>query len=153
MPETFVAEALAEALGEMHGQRVLLLNSDLARPTLARLLHGAGATVERVIAYRTVPASGGPDLPALLAEDKIDAITFASGSAVRFFVERIGPEALEHARRIVIACIGPVTAEAARAAGLPPTVVAAQATEEGLVEALIDERRKTKDGRKTTAHS
>jgi uroporphyrinogen-III synthase len=118
---------------------VLLLNSNLARPTLERLLRAAGAAVDRVVAYRTVPASGGVDLPAMLAAGEVDAITFASGSAARNFAARIGPETLEQARRAVIACIGPVTAQVARECGLPAAVVAREATEEGLVQALIDE--------------
>ncbi|NJN65485.1 MAG: uroporphyrinogen-III synthase [Chloroflexaceae bacterium] len=137
VPAKFVAEALAEALGNMQGQRVLLANADIARPVLHERLQTAGALVDRVVAYHTVPASGGTDLPPLLAEGAIDAITFTSGSTVRYFVQRIGPEALEHARRTVIACIGPIAADAARAAGLPPTIVASTHTEEGLVAALV----------------
>lgn len=138
VPETFVAEALAAALGGLAGQRVLLLNGDLARPTLARLLSGAGAEVERVVAYRTVPATGGADLLPLLREGRVAAITFASGSAARFFAERVGPEGVAQARRAIIACIGPVTAEECRAVGLPPTITAASSTEEGLLAALAE---------------
>lgn len=140
VPGKFVAEALAEALGDMQGQRVLLANADIARPVLHERLQAAGALVDRVVAYHTVPASGGVDLPPLLAEGAIDAITFTSGSTVRYFVRRVGPEALEHARQTVIACIGPIAADAARAAGLPPTIVASTYTEEGLVVALVEWR-------------
>lgn len=138
VPEKFVAESLAAALGDLRGQRVLLPNADIARPKLQELLQQAGAAVDRVIAYRTVPASSGIDLPTLLAAGRIDAITFTSGSTVRYFIDRIGPAALEDARRSVIACIGPITADAARAAGLPPTVVASTFNEAGLVTALVD---------------
>lgn len=138
VPKKFVAEALAEALGTMHGQRVLLANADIARPVLQHLLQQAGAVVERVIAYRTVPATGGADLPKLLAQGKVDAITFTSGSTIRYFLDRIGPEAIADARKTVIACIGPIAAETAHHVGLPPTVVADPYTEEGLVNALIN---------------
>jgi uroporphyrinogen-III synthase len=136
VPEAFVAEALAEALGDLRGRRVLLLNSAIARPILAKLLAEAGAHVERVVAYRTVTASGGCDLPALLAAGAVDAITFTSGSTVRGFAERVGEAGLELARHTTIACIGPLTAQAARDQGLPPTVVAASSTAEGLVASL-----------------
>jgi uroporphyrinogen-III synthase len=136
VPEAFVAEALAAAMGDVVGQRVLLLNSAIARPALAALLAEAGAHVERAVAYRTVTASGGADVPALLAADEVDAITFTSSSTVRAFAERVGAAGLGHARRTTIACIGPVTAQAARDQGLPPTVVAATSTVEGLVAAL-----------------
>lgn len=140
VPEKFIGEELAAALGDLRGQRVLLANADISRPKLQEMLAAAGATVDRVIAYRTVPATGGADLPALLAAGEINAITFTSGSTVRYFVERIGPAALEAARRAMIVCIGPITAEAAVAVGLPPTVVAKTFNETGLVEALLEGR-------------
>lgn len=143
VPEKFVAESLADALGALQGQRVLLPNADQARPVLQERLHQAGATVDRVIAYRTIPTTGGVDLPVLLAAGDIHAITFTSSSTVASFVQRIGPATLPLARQTVIACIGPVTAEAARAAGLPPTVVAEPSTIEGLVNALIACRQAT----------
>lgn len=140
MPEQFIGEALAEALGDRRGQRVLLANADIARPALEEQLRAAGALVERVIAYHTVPASGGDvDMPALLAAGAVDVITFTSGSTARYFVQRIGPAALEAARRTVIACIGPATAAVARQSGLPPALVAEVFTEEGLVAALVRE--------------
>ena len=136
VPEAFVAEALGAALGDMRGQRVLLINSAIARPTLAQLLTQAGASVERVVAYRTVTASGGANVPGMLAAGTVDAVTFTSGSTVRAFAERVGATGVEQVRHTVIACIGPVTAQAAREEGLEPTVVAANSTAEGLVEAL-----------------
>ncbi len=138
VPEKFVAEALAEALGDLRGQQVLLANADISRPKLQAMLEAAGARVERVVAYRTVPATGGIDLPPLLATGEIDAITFTSGSTARYFVQRIGPAALADARRAAIICIGPITAEAAAAVGLPPTVVATTFNETGLVDALLE---------------
>jgi uroporphyrinogen-III synthase len=138
VPERFTADALAAAFGDLHGQRVLLPNAEIAKPALEQQLRTAGALVERVIAYRTLPASGdGIDLPGLLATGQIDVLTFTSGSTARYFVERIGPAALANANRCCIACIGPSTAEAARSVGLQPTIVAAVSTEEGLVESIV----------------
>jgi uroporphyrinogen-III synthase len=91
-----------------------------------------------VVAYRTVPApDSSVDLAEMLAVGAIGAITFTSGSTVRAFVQKVGPQALELSQRTVIACIGPSTAATCRAAGLAPHVVAEVSTEEGLVEALI----------------
>lgn len=142
IPEQFDGSGLVEQLGNMQGQRVLLANADIARPVLAAGLREAGAQVERVVAYRTIAASESDvDMPALLAAGAVDVITFTSGSTARGFVERIGPAALEQARKATIACIGPATAHAAKAAGLPPTIVASVFTEEGLIEALLEARR------------
>jgi uroporphyrinogen-III synthase len=137
VPKKFVAEALAEALGNMQGQRVLLANADIARPILQEKLQEAGAWVDRVIAYHTVSASGGVDMPQLLREDGVDAITFTSGSTARYFVDRIGQEMLPLAQQKVIACIGPIAAKGAQDVGLEPTIVADSYTEEGLVQALV----------------
>jgi uroporphyrinogen-III synthase len=148
MPEEYVAEALAAALGNLAGQRVLLAQANLSRPVLAEQLQQAGAQVDAVTAYRTVLASDGADVPALLAAGEIHAITFTSGSTVRNFAQRVGPHALDHARRTVIACIGPVTADVAREVGLTPTLVAAESTVEGLLDALVAWRRE-----QATAHA
>lgn len=146
VPEKFVAEALAEALTApdraphqgLREQRILLANADLARPKLEEMLRAGGALVERVVVYHTVPARGGVDLPALLAQGQVDVITFTSGSTVRYFVDRIGPTALSAVHQVLIACIGPITAEAVRAVGLTPTIVARNFTEAGLLEALVE---------------
>jgi uroporphyrinogen-III synthase len=138
VPEQFIAEELAAVLGDLTGKRVLLPNADIARPTLEKLLRAAGALVDRVVAYRTVPAPEcGVDMAGMLAAGRIDAITFTSGSTARAFIQKIGPDALDLAQKAVIACIGPAAATACRAAGLVPHVVAEVFTEEGLVEALI----------------
>ena len=73
----------------------------------------------------------------------VDAITFTSPSTVRNLLARLEQEGsapwicsiLQH---VVLACIGPVTADALHAAGLPPAVVATKQSLEGLVEALSD---------------
>jgi uroporphyrinogen-III synthase len=136
LPERFVGEELAEVMGEAVGRRVLLPNADIARPALEEGLRAAGALVDRVIAYRTAPAPAG-DLAELLAAGGLDALLFASGSAAEAFAQQAGPDGLAHARRLLVVCLGPVTAEACRAIGLEPTAVAAEASEEALVEALV----------------
>ncbi|MBV9028119.1 MAG: uroporphyrinogen-III synthase, partial [Candidatus Eremiobacteraeota bacterium] len=64
--------------------------------------------------------------------------TFTSASTVRGFATLLGGEegAATGARGKCIACIGPVTAAAARDAGLPPHVIAQQYTTAGLLTAL-----------------
>ncbi|MEO7443180.1 MAG: uroporphyrinogen-III synthase, partial [Acidimicrobiales bacterium] len=61
-----------------------------------------------------------------------DAICFTSASTVTGLVEAGGLAATPP----TVACIGPVTADAARAAGLEITVVATEHTLDGLVDAL-----------------
>ncbi len=142
-PATYVAEALAEALaaaGDLNGKRILLARSDIARDALPNALRDAGARVDDVAAYRTVP--GGFDAAearALIKSGDVDAATFASSSSVDFFVERVGEDSIaENASGIVAVSIGPVTSAALRKRGIEPAAEAAEHTIPGLVAALTD---------------
>ncbi len=97
-PESFVAEALADALAqadEIAGRNFLLLRADIARPLLAeRLVKGNAAQVSDVSVYHTRPATSLP--PAFLAA--LDAgdvawITFTSSSTARNLVALLSPAA------------------------------------------------------------
>lgn len=138
VPERFLAEELALAMGDPTGRRVLLPNADLARPALEARLRAGGALVDRVVAYKTVPAPGGDELAGLLAAGSLDAILFTSGSTAAYFVQQIGPEGLARANSAAIGCIGPSTAAACRELGLAVAFEAEVNTEEGLVQALAD---------------
>ncbi|MHB0868145.1 MAG: uroporphyrinogen-III synthase, partial [Chloroflexota bacterium] len=140
VPSEYVAEEVASALISrgVAGKRVLLPRADLARDVLALDLERAGAVVDDVVAYRTVPAMA--DLARLreqLAGGEIDVVTFASSSTVRYLVAGLGEEARALLARPTIACIGPITAETARELGLRVDVVAAEHTIPGLVEAIL----------------
>ena len=64
-------------------------------------------------------------------------MTFTSGSTVDSFASLLEPAQIGGiAGRVVVACIGPVTADAARAAGLPVDVLAKEATIAALADAL-----------------
>ena len=156
VPEDSKAEGLVRALAPganaltQRGQRMLVPQADIARPALVQGLMAAGLNVTSLAAYRTTPGSGGVPLGALLAAGPgrgagVDAITFTSPSTVRNLLSRLeqeggAPVDRRRLAHVVLACIGPVTAEALEAAGLPPlagaTVVAANQSLEGLVEAL-----------------
>ncbi len=130
IPPAYVAEALADALGDVRGLRILLARADRARPTLREILQSRGAQVDEVVAYRTLVAP--PDTPPPL--DEVDVVTFTSPSTVQGFVQALGEQPLPPDVRVV--CIGPITARAAREAGLPVHAVAQQYTMEGLLEAV-----------------
>ncbi len=139
-PPEAVAEALATALiAQMPtGGRLLLCQADLARPTLAETLRAAGWSVTTVVAYRTVLGSGGIHLTTWLAAGAVDAITFTSPSTVRNLVQRLEAEGgrLADLAGVCIACLGPVTAAAARQLGLAVHVLPTGQTMAALVEAL-----------------
>ena len=138
VPEEFIAESLGANLPVQAGERVLLPESDLARPVLAALLRERGVDVTVVAAYRTVCGSGGVDVPRLLAEGRVDVMTFTSPSTVTNFIERRRREggAMERALGVCAACIGPITAEVARKHGFTNVLVPPEYTLKGLTETM-----------------
>ena len=121
---------------------MLLPRADLARELIADELRDAGAEVTEVIAYRTVVGGSDPeeaDLYRMLLDRQIDAITFTSASTVRNLATILGPDqTADLLRTTVVACIGPVTAEAAQRLGIHTTVMPARYTIPDLVDALIE---------------
>jgi uroporphyrinogen III methyltransferase/synthase len=137
-PERFVAEGLIEALAardDVRGARVLYAAAEGARDVLPAGLRELGAAVDVVPLYRSVTDGVGAEpLRAALDDGTVDLVTFTSASSVHGFVQAVGPEL---ARRAPAASIGPITSEAARAAGIRVTVEAAESTIPGLVAAIV----------------
>jgi uroporphyrinogen III methyltransferase/synthase len=131
VPERFVAESLLDAFPDGAG-RVLLPRAAVARDVLPDGLAAKGWDVTVVEAYRTV--AGSPSPGALEAARSADAITFTSSSTVTNYLDVAGAERVPS----LVVCIGPVTAETARAAGLTVDVVADEHTIDGLLDALCD---------------
>jgi uroporphyrinogen-III synthase len=137
-PEEHLAEVLAEQLATQGARRVLVPQADKARETLGRVLAARGVEVEAVVAYRTILGSGGVDVPRLLRAGRVDAVVFASPSAVNNMAMRFERENghWEDLRRVCTACIGPVTAATARQRGLEVHVLAREHTIYDLVDSL-----------------
>jgi uroporphyrinogen III methyltransferase / synthase len=136
-----IVPALAES-GSLKGARILVPRSDLAREVLVDDLRKAGADVTDVTAYRTVLAEierdGDPDIYRMLLEQRVDAVTFTSASTVRNFMKVFGAEqAADLLRMTAVACIGPVTAEAAEQFGIATTIMPKEYTIPALVEAIV----------------
>jgi porphobilinogen synthase len=137
MPATFVADRLADVMGDIRGLRIFLPQARRARPELRDMLEQRGGVVHAVAVYDTVLAT--PDAHAMRSlHDGVDVITFASGSAVDHFMELLGDDALHVLRGTATACIGPVTAQALGRHGLTADVVADTFTSEGLVDAIAE---------------
>jgi len=136
-----VVPAIAE-LGRIEGLKVLLPRGDVGREVIADDLRKQGAEVTEVIAYRTVivepEREGEPDIYRMLLERHIDVVTFASPSAVRNFVRVLGAEpAADLLRTTVVACIGPVTAEAAAQCNIQTTIIPISYTVPAMVDAIV----------------
>ncbi len=144
VPQDARAAGLVAALGATCGQRHLLPQSAIARAELAEGLRAAGATVEAVTAYRTVPVAPAAlgEVARLLRAGALDAITFTSPSTVAGFLGGLAGvgvapgELARLPRRPALCCIGPTTAAVTRERGLPVDVIADEPTDEGLVTAL-----------------
>jgi uroporphyrinogen III methyltransferase/synthase len=138
VPEEYVAEAVADvliAVGGLAGRRLLLPRAAGARRVLPERLSAAGAQVDEVIAYESKPdLEGIARLRAAIDAGEVDMVTFTAASTVRHFVETAGTE-LGRAR---VAVIGPITARAARMAGLRVDTEAREYTVEGLLQAILE---------------
>ena len=143
-PQEYRADAILRALAErggVAGRKILLPHADIGRELIADELRKQGADVTEVVAYRTVDVEadreGEPDVYRMLLERTIDVVTFTSASAVRNFVRVLGAEpAADLLRATVVACIGPVTAEAAAQANITTTIQPANYTIPALVDAI-----------------
>jgi uroporphyrinogen III methyltransferase/synthase len=143
VPDEATAEGLLAALpaaptgsADRPG-RVLFPRAAEARDVLGPGLRATGWEVDEVEAYRTVtagPADGVTD-EVIQAAVAADVITFSSPSTVDRYVQLSGGRV-----PAVVACIGPLTAEAARNAGLVVDAVAEEHTAAGLVAALVAQR-------------
>jgi uroporphyrinogen-III synthase len=124
-----IPDALAK-LGPLSGSRVLLARADAADNVLPQKLIAMGAHVDALVAYHTItaPATSRRALLDALADGDVEAILFASGSAVRGTVELAGKEAVR-ARALQAISIGPKTSSVARELGFQ--VVAEAETQDG----------------------
>jgi uroporphyrinogen-III synthase len=132
--EDFRAEGLLAAFGsvDVAGRRILIPASERARDTLAVGLKARGATVDVVTAYRTLMPADSPRRVAAALADGVDVVTLASPSTVDGFVSAC-PPAAARPRALVI---GPVTAHAARQAGLDVAGVGGASGPEEIVDLL-----------------
>ena len=133
-----VSQSLIEGLAEqgVTGRNILLPGAEV-RPDRLRLgLERLGADVREVTLYRTVAPSGAGERLAEALESGVDVVTFTSSSTVTNLAALLGGDAprLEGA---MVACIGRVTAETARKAGLNVDILAEDSTAGGLVNAIV----------------
>ncbi len=139
VPERFVAEEVLAGLVEcgIAEKRALLPRAELARDVLPDGLRAAGAIVDVVVAYRTLPADPSPEVLRRVEAGKVDIVTFASSSTVRNLVSLLGGRT-DLLERSFIACIGPITARTATDLGLRVDLVAQEYSVPGLVGALVN---------------
>jgi uroporphyrinogen III methyltransferase/synthase len=141
-PAHFTSDALFDALacrGIPAGSRFLLLRADIADKALSHKLASAGAHVDDVCVYKTLPAPIDVSrLRSALCEGDPPGVTFTSSSTVRNFIEAAWePLFTEVKSRLLGFSIGPKTSEAMRQFGIEPAIEATEHTIAGLVEAVV----------------
>ncbi len=137
-PEKSQAEGMVDAMAErsdVEGARMLYPAAAGARDVLPEGLRALGATVDVIPAYRSAPdPDGQARIRALARAGELDLVTVAAPSAVDSLLDALPAE---HASRLPVAAIGPVTARAARVAGFPVKLESTAATMEGWVKAIV----------------
>jgi uroporphyrinogen III methyltransferase/synthase len=143
-PKQFVAEALADALiqtAQVTGKRFLLLRADIARPLLRDRLAEAGAVVQDIAIYESVPAKSLPmGLVESLQGGQVQWVTFTSSSTAKNFTALLGSDYRRILKEIGIASIGPITSQTLVGLGLKPTIQTDSFDLEGLIQAILKQR-------------
>lgn len=139
VPDSYTSEQLGKQLvsfANLKDKKILLLRSKLADNKLNRILALAGASLSETALYSIEPVES--DAGALLEKitsNKVDWITFASPSSVRFFFEKISPD-LVISHKVKIASIGPVTSQQLKNRGLKINIEAVSHTVDCLIESI-----------------
>ena len=141
IPERYVAEGVVEGLlarGKVDGVRMLLPRAAKAREVLPDELRKAGARVDVISAYETIPAAARKDeVLERMQAGTLDCVTFGSSSTVENFLSLIPAETLRAHPEVRLAAIGPVTARTLEAHGLPCHIMPEEYTIPALVQALV----------------
>ena len=142
IPHQFTGEGVVKAMkGEMklEGKRILLPRAETAREIIPESLKKEGAHVTVATVYRNIPPDIAEEaLQEILVNRKADLVVFTSPSNVKNFVHAAGDKGFGDAlHRIKAACIGPVTANAARAAGLDVVIEPEESTLESVSNAIL----------------
>jgi uroporphyrinogen III methyltransferase/synthase len=114
-----------------------MLRADIARPALRQTLTDAGAHVDDLSVYLTIPAAELPaDVVEALEQRRVHWITFTSSSTASNFAHLLG-DRRDLLTGVKLASIGPVTSDTLRKLDLPVTVEATTYHIPGLIEAIV----------------
>ncbi|MHB9036266.1 MAG: uroporphyrinogen-III synthase [Armatimonadota bacterium] len=136
VPSEYVAEAVLSQFPEdVSGKSILIPRALEARDELPEGLRAMGAEVVVAPVYQTVTDDSHREaLRDILSDGNLDIVTFTSASTVTNLLAIA--DGAKVPKDVLIACIGPITADAARARGLEPDIMAEDYTIEGLVRAI-----------------
>lgn len=142
VPETYRAESVVEAFAgqPVSGKRILLPRAAEARPVLPVELEKMGARVDEIPVYKTRPVTENTDiLTDRLSEGSVDLVTFTSSSTVRNFHAMLPEDRRQELMKgVIVACIGPITADTARELGFDVHIIAESYTIPGLCQVILE---------------
>ena len=135
MPQRFQAEDLAaELTGEAAGKRFLLVRASRGREVLAQQLTAAGGHVDQVVFYESVDIlQPQAEVSEALRDGNVHWTTVTSSAIARSLAQLFG-ESLQKTRLV---SISPVTSATLRELGYEPAAEAAEATMEGVLQAIV----------------
>lgn len=124
------------------GARMLVPQAADASPELVRILGRSGFEPRAVVAYaKRLPAEAAERTQELFAATPLGWVSFASPSAVRHFVQVLGPGWPARRGELLAASIGPVTRRALENVGVAPAAEAAEPSAGALVAAVVAAQR------------
>ncbi len=132
----------AKALRQYHLNPDSLLRCD--EPKKRLIVQGWGSTIEhglvgdKLIVYLLQPSRELAQLPALLHEERVDAIVFTCPASVYPFAYTVAAMDGQPLRDSIVCCLDSATADAGEDLGLPVQVVPRGRNPEQLVESLRD---------------
>ncbi len=140
VPDEYISEGIVSAFTgkTLRGKKILLPRAEVARDVVPEGLEKLGAAVDVVTVYRTIRSGyKRSDLQPLMDAGKVDVITFTSPSTVINFKFIMGKD-ISLPEKVKIACLGPVTAAAAKKHGFSVDILQERYTIPGMVKALAD---------------
>ena len=138
VPSEYISDAIASALGNVEGKKILLARARQARKVLAENLKSNGAVVSELAVYDVV-INDDPNLEELVVGSEVpDFITFTSSSTVHGFYDLLKRADRNWFNVVPAVCIGPITAKTLREYGVEPYRVADEYTVDGILNALSD---------------
>ena len=138
MPDVFDADALLDRFRALSPlpSRVLFPRSAIGRESLVNGLRELGVEVDPVVAYETHTAETSEFQARDAYAEGVDVTTFTSSSSVENLVKLLDGD-VSAVNQSIVACIGPITASAAKANRIEVDLVAETQTIDGLVEAIV----------------
>lgn len=147
IPESFTAKALAEMFKAFPaGQKVMVIQGQLAKDTLVTELTSQGHSVKSLIIYKTIPNYPIKSKLSGVLNLFIDVATFTSPSSLDFFLSLSGLEPSDSFfNKVRLACIGPETRDYAHTLGFQDIIMPSIYTTNKLIDAVADYYRELGD--------